>query len=213
MGRTLPVHGEEWILEETTSIDSSSTITRKDRHVVHNETHSIDRYHGPCSLFTLCKEFHDDPAFSPADPNATTENDSIIRVLLQEMCSEASQEDHLDIASEHVGICLPPRQFLNMVVGQFFRNADYTTDIFVQSSFQMHLERVYSRPLTPSDEAWAVCFNVIVLLALGKDKAATGNDPFLQPFVQTLRMAVNNPRVFMAPRLVNVQALALLVGS
>ncbi|CAM1511662.1 Fc.00g091750.m01.CDS01 [Cosmosporella sp. VM-42] len=201
--------GDEWALEDFADGDGS-TGTRKDRHIVRNEAHSIDRYHGPCSLFTLCREFHDDAIFNTPSSDSTMDNDVTIRMLLQEMCADASKEEHLDIPSEHAGICLPPRQFLTIVVGQFFKNADYATDIFVQSNFQMQLDRVYAHPLSPADEAWAVCFNVIVLLAIGKDQNNQSSSPFIQPFLQTLRMAVNNPRVFLAPRLVNVQALALL---
>ncbi|KAF7559509.1 hypothetical protein G7046_g4641 [Stylonectria norvegica] len=208
-GRAVPIPGEDWALEEFMESDGV-TGKRKDRHIVRNETHSIDRYHGPCSLFTLCKEFHDDAIFQTSNPDSPTENNVSIRILLQQMCADASKEEHMDISSEHAPICLPPRQFLTIIVGQFFKSADYATDIFVQSNFQMQLDRVYAHPLNPADEAWAVCFNVIVLLALGKDQNTQSTSPFIQPFLQTLRMAVNNPRVFLAPRLVNVQALALL---
>ncbi|KAK7417364.1 hypothetical protein QQX98_004641 [Neonectria punicea] len=208
-GRSLPVQGEEWVLEDFTHGDVS-TGARKDRHIVRNEASSIDRYHGPCSLYTLCKEFHDDPVFQTPDPGTPAENNVAVQMLLEQMCADASKEEHMDIPSEHSGICLPPRQFLNIVIGQFFKNADYATDLFVRTNFQVQLDRIYGHPLSPADEAWAVCFNVIVLLAIGKDQTTQSNSPFIQPFLQTLKMTVNNPRVFLAPRLVNVQALALL---
>lgn len=135
-------------------------------------------------------------------------------MLLEQMCTDASSEDLMDLLpSEHAGVCLPPRQFLNIVIGPFFKDADYATDLFLRSNFQAQVDRVYShQALSPTDEAWAVCFNVIVLLAIGRDEsAAQSNSPFFQPFFQTLKMTVNNPRVFLTPRLVNVQALALLV--
>ncbi|KPM40052.1 hypothetical protein AK830_g6525 [Neonectria ditissima] len=212
-GRSLPVQGEDWVREDFThGGDASSTAARKDRHIVRNEAYAIDRYHGPCSLYTLCKEFHDDPVFQAAGaaPGTPADTDVAVQVLLEQMCADASKEEHMDIPSEHSGICLPPRQFLNIVIGQFFKNADYATDLFVRSNFQVQLDRVYGHALSPADEAWAVCFNVIVLLAIGKDQTTQSNSPFIQPFLQTLKMTVNNPRVFLAPRLVNVQALALL---
>ncbi|KAI5463840.1 hypothetical protein BGZ63DRAFT_413341 [Mariannaea sp. PMI_226] len=202
--------GEDLILQEFTDCPASLlTGPRKDRHIVRNEANSIDRYHGPCSLYALCTEFHRDllrarDDLSPGNDRTGTQ------VLLEQMCADASNEDHMDIPSEHAGVCLPPRQFLNIVVGPFFNNADYATDLFLRHNFQTQVDRVYSQTLTPMDEAWAVCFNVIVLLAIGKDDSAQSNNPFFQPFLQTLRMTVNNPRVFLTPRLVNVQALALL---
>ncbi|KAH8736557.1 hypothetical protein BGZ61DRAFT_411371 [Ilyonectria robusta] len=208
-GRSLPTQGDECVLEDFADGDVS-TGTRKDRHIVRNEAYAIDRYYGPCSLYALCKEFHDDAVFQTSGAGTPTNNDFAIRILLEQMCVDASKEEHMDIPSEHSGICLPPRQFLNIVIGQFFKNTNYATDLFVRSNFQAQLDRVYGHPLSPVDEAWAVCFNVIVLLAIGKDQTTQNNSPFIQPFLQTLKMTVNNPRVFLAPRLVNVQALALL---
>ncbi|KAH7134403.1 hypothetical protein EDB81DRAFT_903343 [Dactylonectria macrodidyma] len=214
-GRPLPLPGDDG-LRDGFAEENASTDARKDRHIVRNESYSIDRYHGPCSLFALCKEFHDDAVVqaqgldTPSSSNTNDTNNMTIRLLVEQMCADASREEHMDIPSEHSGICLPPRQFLNIVIGQFFKNADYATDIFVRSSFQVQLDRVYAYPLDPMDEAWAVCFNVIVLLAIGKDQTTQNNSPFVQPFLQTLKMTVNNPCVFLIPRLVNVQALALL---
>ncbi|KAM0432839.1 hypothetical protein ACHAPT_004541 [Fusarium lateritium] len=213
--KSLPTPGEDWILEDFARSDetvaaAASAVPRKDRNIARDVSQSVDRYHGPSSLYTLCKEFHDDPAFETSDHDSADDGGVAVRVMLQQMLAEASKEQQLDIASEHTGICLPPRQFLNIVVGQFFKSADYATDVFTRSNFQAHLDRIYSQPPRPSDEGWAVCFNVIVLLAIGKDQTSHGNSPFIQPFLQTLGMAVNNPRVFLTPRLVNVQALALL---
>ncbi|KAI8723350.1 Zn(2)-C6 fungal-type domain-containing protein [Fusarium sp. LHS14.1] len=207
--KSLPTPGEDWLPEDTTArSDETAAVPRKDRNIARDVSQSVDRYHGPSSLYTLCKEFHDDPVFGTSDHDS---GDGVaVRVMLQQMLAESSKEQQLDIASDHTGICLPPRQFLNIVVGQFFKGADYATDIFTRSNFQANLDRIYSHPPRPSDEGWAVCFNVIVLLAIGKDQTSHGNSPFIQPFLQTLGMAVNNPRVFLAPRLVNVQALALL---
>ncbi|KAJ3465938.1 hypothetical protein MRS44_006596 [Fusarium solani] len=207
--KSLPTPGEDWLSEDTAArSDETAAAPRKDRNIARDVSQSVDRYHGPSSLYTLCKEFHDDPVFGTSDHDS---GDGVaVRAMLQQMLVEASKEQQLDIASDHTGICLPPRQFLNIVVGQFFKSADYATDIFTRSNFQANLDRIYSHPPRPSDEGWAVCFNVIVLLAIGKDQTSHGNSPFIQPFLQTLGMAVNNPRVFLTPRLVNVQALALL---
>ncbi|KAF7552276.1 hypothetical protein G7Z17_g4425 [Cylindrodendrum hubeiense] len=208
-GRSLPVQGDECVLEDFTA-GYASTGTRKDRYIVRNEAYSTDRYHGPCSLYTLCKEFHDEDVFQAPGGGTPTTHTMNIKTLLEQMCVDASKEEHMDIPSEHSGICLPPRQFLNIVISQFFKNGNYATDIFVRSNFHAQLDRVYGHPLCPEDEAWAVCFNVIVLLAIGKDQTTQNNSPFIQPFLQTLKMTMNNPRVFLTPRLVNVQALALL---
>ncbi|KAJ3517463.1 hypothetical protein NM208_g14698 [Fusarium decemcellulare] len=202
---SLPASGDDRTLQDSARPEGTAT-TRQDRHIVRNTSQSVDRYHGPCSLYTLCRELHDDSIFETADGDEHV----AIRIMLQQMVAEAGQEHEFESPYAHTGICLPPRQFLNIVVGQFFKNADYATDMFLRSTFQAQLDRIYSQSLRPSDEGWAICFNVIVLLTIGKDHSNHGNSPFIQPFRQTLNMAINNSRIFLTPRLVNVQALALL---
>ncbi|KAL5595986.1 hypothetical protein FOVSG1_009675 [Fusarium oxysporum f. sp. vasinfectum] len=207
--RSLSLPAEEWIPENHSGTDSTSA-PHINRHIVRNTSQSLDRYHGPCSLYALCKEFSDDPSFCVSENNGSGQNAVSEHMMLQEMLNEASSEPHLDMLSHPVGICLPPRQFLNLVIGPFFKNVDYATDVFVRSNFQPHVGRIYSQPIGPADEGWAVCFNVIVLLGIKKEPTIQGNSHFVQTLLQTLKMAVNNPRVFLTPRLVNVQALALL---
>lgn len=211
VGKPIPERKVEWTFDDFSRRKEPFT-TFSTGHVVRNKALSVDRYYGPCSLFTLCKEFHDDPGFVAETPGSMVDQDGSIGALLQQMCADARREDHLEMSSGTAVTCLPPRQLLTIVAGQFFKNADYATDIFVHSHFQMELDRIYASSLDPADEAWAACFNAIVLLAIGKDHSGHGAGPFAQPFFQTLGMATNNPRVFMVPRLVNVQALALLVS-
>ncbi|RGP76273.1 gal4like transcriptional activator [Fusarium sporotrichioides] len=207
--RSSSLAAEEWASENLTAVDSG-TVVHTNCHIVRNASQSIDRYHGPCSLYALCKEFHDDPIFGIPENSTSTHPAVPEHAMLQEMLYEAGNEPHLDIPSQPIGICLPPRQFLNLVIGPFFKNTDYATDVFVRSTFQPQIDRIYSQPIGPSDEGWAVCFNVIVLLGIKREPTTQGNSHFIQSLLQTMRMAINNPRVFLTPRLVNVQALALL---
>ncbi|KAF4335934.1 GAL4-like transcriptional activator [Fusarium beomiforme] len=207
--RSLSLPAEEWVPENHAGTDSAA-VSHTNRHIVRNTSQSLDRYHGPCSLYALCKEFQDDPLFYISENNISGQSAVPEQVLLQEMINEASNEPHLDMLSHPAGICLPPRQFLNLVIGPFFKNIDYATDVFVRSNFQPHVDRIYSQPIGPSDEGWAVCFNAIVLLGIKKEPTIQGNSHFVQTLLQTLKVAINNPRVFLTPRLVNVQALALL---
>nr|CEG02910.1 unnamed protein product [Fusarium pseudograminearum CS3487] len=206
--RSSSLAAEEWASDNLAGTDSGP-VAHTNCHIVRDASQSLDRYHGPCSLYALCKEFHDDPIFGVPDNNTLTHTAE--HAMLQEMLYEASNEPHLDIPSQPTGICLPPRQFLNLVIGPFFKNTDYATDVFVRSAFQPQIDRIYSQPMVPSDEGWAICFNVIVLLGIKREPTTQGNSHFIQSLLQTMRMAINNPRVFLTPRLVNVQALALLV--
>lgn len=196
----------------------------------HND--SIDRYHGPCTLLALCNSFSDtilSEQWTPGPPPGKDESqksnkqedlakNEAVKDVLVRMCLEASIEESFDLQPNHTPIRLPPKQFLYMIQNQCFQQADYATDIFVQSSFWSNVERIYSRPFTSADKAWAICFNTLILLVLGSEVQTQNNDPlfesqFVLPFLSTVRTALNNPRVLMAPKLINVQALTLLVST
>jgi hypothetical protein len=211
--------------------DDTTSVPPTDRHIVRNQGDLIDRYHGPCSLFALCTSFCDTtlseqrlqsltPTKDEPLPNeqGRSAGNEAVKDVVTRMCLDAGIEEPFDLPSNHIPIRLPPKQFLLMVQPQCLQQADYATDIFVQSSFWSTVERIYSRPFTPADEAWAICFNTIILLFLGSEISAQGNDPlvgsqFARPFLMTVRTALSNPRVLMTPKLINVQALALLVST
>lgn len=208
-----PVQEEELASEEFSKTGESKDLFKhKNRYIVRQEGSSIDQYHGPGSLYALCREFCDDSIFKDSRGESGIENDSLVPILLKKLCTDASRVHDMNLFSQLPTITLPPRQFLFAMAGKFFKNADYTTDIFVQSNFLMQMDRVYAQALRPVDEAWAACFNMVALLAIGKDQDAPSNTPRVQSFNKTLQIAINNPRLFLVPRLVNVQALALLVS-
>ncbi|GAB1317677.1 hypothetical protein MFIFM68171_07887 [Madurella fahalii] len=104
----------------------------------------------------------------------------------------------------------PPRQFLTVVLDNFFGRDDYTTDILVRSAFYDAIERTYTEPSNLASDALAVCFNLVILLVIGPEQEISRQDPFIQPLVRAAQFAARNPAIFLSPRLVNVQALALL---
>lgn len=150
---------------------------------------------------------HNRPAINDAAKN-----------LLEHICLEAGVEESNDLQADPTPIRLPPKQFLLVAQARFFQQIDYATDLFVHPCFWSNVERVYSRPLTPADEAWAICFNSIVLIVLGPESLNQHSDPqiaaqFFRPYLLTILSAVSNSRVLMVAKIVNVQALALLVST
>jgi hypothetical protein len=190
-----------------------------------------DHYYGPCTLFALCKEFCDAvlsrketqvryPEYFSGDVQQCEGLNEQLQSLLTRLYGDASPEEAFDLHSAHSTIGPPQKQLLLIAQSQFFQQADYTTDIFVQSNFLSHVDSIYSRPVVAqADEAWAICFNVIILLFLGPENPNRGkNDLLLGPravrqILDTVRMALSNPQIVMVPKLVNVQALTLLVSS
>ena len=201
----------------------------KNRYIVRSQVDHIDRYHGPSTLFALCKEFSDtslpqrnsdNPSLASDEPQAKEQNksakDEVVKDLLTYMCAEAGNEEFFEFQSDFIPVRLPPKQFLLMVQSQFFQQPNYATDIFVQSCFWSNVERIYSRPYTPGDEAWIFIYNIIILLVIGSaisnNSIPLAEPQFTQPFILAVHTALSNPRVLMAPKLINVQALALLVS-
>ena len=235
-GRSTGAAAEDVSSDESSANDplgeESSCLPPTDRHIVRSSSNLTDHYHGPCTLFALCNNFcdtilsvkrirsltsarnglqrskrHDRPALS-----------NVVKNLLDRICFEAGTEELVDLQANSMPIRLPPRQLLLMAQTQFFQQVDCATDIFVQSRFRSNVERVYSRPFTPADEAWAICFNTIILLVLGPESSNQDGDSLIgsqivRPFLLTVRSALSNPRALMAAKLVNVQALALLVST
>ena len=129
------------------------------------------------------------------------------------LCAETQDILHIDTGDSQ--ILLPPKQFLLMLHPRFSQQHDWNTDLFVQPRFWSNVERVYTHYSPPLDEPWAVVFNTIILLSLSTEapmhshENLTGSQ-FAQPFFSTIRAAFKRFHLLLAPRLINVQALALL---
>jgi hypothetical protein len=125
------------------------------------------------------------------------------------------QEKLYDASVVDSQILLPPKQFLPMFHTRFFHQNDWSTDLFVQSKFWENVDRVYSNYVPNLDEPWAIVFNTIILLSLSAEGSFHGHGTlttshFAAPFFSAIRVALNRIHLLMSPRLINVQALALL---
>lgn len=179
-------------------------------HFVRDDQTLVERYHGPCTLVALCRNFGADLTSYMGG------SDEVVGSLVNRMLLDISTNDHMDfeLGSGHDDtVCPPPRQFLSVMLETFLKQADYSTDIFCHQTIYEAVERVYREPSSPASEPWALCFNLIILLALGIEHPVRGDDPFVRPMLQAAHVAARKPSFFMSPRLVNVQALALLVSG
>lgn len=199
-----------------------------------------DRYSEPCTLPTLCNELRDlnlerqMSSSSPTSASGTAAPRTSFSSLGEEvtrketanglsatLCSVVSTEEPLDLVHDtNVNPCilLPPKQFLIMACTPFFQQEDPAIDLFCQPTFWANVERIYSKPFTSADDAWALCFNNIILLVLGAGQPGFGSgsvmgSQFAMPFISTMRCALACPEFFTAPKLINVEALALLVSD
>lgn len=179
-----------------------------DGHLVRDDGTSLEKYHGPWTLLALCRDFG-------LDLTSHFGHDSVPGKLVGQMWLDAGNDIRRGLSkadsSGRDAISLPSRQFLSVVLDSFFSQEDPSTDIFVRSTFQKAMERAYSEPSDPASEAWAVCFNLIILLVIGAEQGIGKQpDPFIQPLLQAAHAATQKPTIFLSLRLVNVQALSLL---
>ena len=192
------------------SPSSLLTISSPDTHIFRNEVDMIDRYYGPSSLFVLCNGFR----LRILATKEATEFSSSLGDILESICKAAGATESFPPYSDQSLSHLPPKQQALAAIHNFFQRIDSTTDLFVQSNLLSNLERIYSQPMKPSDETWAICLKTILLLVLGNEIAAQENNPLFGDFARSFlpsRAALVNSRLLTVPRLINVQTLILLV--
>jgi Fungal Zn(2)-Cys(6) binuclear cluster domain. len=191
------------------SLRSLPDMDMPDLQISRNHSDMVDRYHGRSSLFVLCSRFRIQ-ALATSSINVS----GTLRDILQNICDIAGSTEPFPPFSDNPLIKLLPQKQAVTAVGHFIQHVDCTTDIFVPQSLMGNLERVYSQPQQPGDEAWAVCFNVITLLVLGMEISTQAPTALVGDFARSLlpsRAALVSSRLLTTPRLINVQTLILLV--
>lgn len=180
-----------------------------DLQVFRNHSDMVDRYHGRSSLFVLCNRFK-----IQALASSTIDDSNTLHNMLQNICDIAGSTEPFPPFSDYTPIQLLSQKQAATAVDHFIRHVNCTTDIFVPQNLVGNLERVYSQPHQPGDDAWAVCFNVITLLVLGMEISTQAPTALVGDFARSLlpsRAALVSSRLLTRPRLINVQTLILLV--
>ncbi|TGO49657.1 hypothetical protein BCON_0204g00080 [Botryotinia convoluta] len=179
-----------------------------DFHVFYNQTDRIDYYHGPLSLFVLCKQFRS-CAVSANDAECNTP----LQDMLQNLCERAGVVEPFPPFGSQPVINLLPKQQLTTIIGHFFQHVDCAADIFVKSNLLAQVERIYSHNPEPGDDVWAICFQAITVLVWGMEISAQSGNGLFGDFARSFlpsRAALVNSRLLTTPRLINVQTLILL---
>lgn len=191
------------------SLRSLHDMDMPDSQVSRNHSDMVDRYHGRSSLFVLCSRFR-----LQALATSSIHDSGALRDMLHNICDIAGSTEPFPSFSDHPPIKLLPQKQAVTAVGHFIQHVDCTTDIFVPQNLMGNLNRVYSQPQQPGDDAWAVCFNVITLLVLGMEISTQAPTALVGDFARSLlpsRAALVSSRLLTTPRLINVQTLILLV--
>ena len=182
-------------------------------HIVRDGETQIETYYGPWTLVAHCRDFGVD-----LSPLVASSEEGFVGGLVNRMILDTTRADDDDLDFDkragqlESSICLPSRQLLSVMLDKFFKQADYSTDIFCHSTVYEAMERVYEGHSSPTSEAWTLCFNLIILLTLGAERPVHGVDSSVRPMLQEAHDIVGKASFFMSPRLINIQALALYVS-
>lgn len=199
-------------LSEITLINNASTDSSlvAAGQVLRDSSMLVERFHGPWTLAADCRDL------STQLTSHAGFNESIGGLLNRTMKDAVDIDDEQvlqlfdDKPMEQHAPCLPPKQFLTVMLDTFFRLADYQTDIFLSQHVDQAVDVVYRDPSNPSHLIWILCLNLMTLLALGVDQPLNRDDHFVKPILQTVHTIAAKPSLFMSQRLITVQALALL---
>ncbi|PVH95100.1 hypothetical protein DM02DRAFT_538079 [Periconia macrospinosa] len=196
--------------DETGDVESQSDVDdASDLHVFRNKIDMVDRYHGPSSLFVLCKQF----CTHFLSESKATKSGTHMQDWLHNLCEAVGVSEPFPFHIDRPLVRLVPKQQAVTAVGHFLQHLDIRTDIFSESSLLANLERIYSQPPKPGDDAWAACFKAIALLVIGMELSAQAKGALFVDFARSFlpsRAALVNSSLLSTPRLINVQTLILL---
>jgi hypothetical protein len=180
-----------------------------DLHIFHNSVDLVDHYHGPSSLFVLCKQFQ----FRVLSARHT-EPDTPLWVLLQNLCDKAGVLEPFPPFDGKPIINLISKQQASTVIARFFQRVNCTTDVFVKRNLLAHIDRMYSGTIEPGNDVWAICLQVITVLVWGTEISTQYGIGLFGDFARSFlpsRAALVSSSLLTTPKLINVQTLILLV--
>lgn len=180
-----------------------------DGYLFHDSMDTTHHYHGPSSLYILCKRFESLTLYS-----RRLENGSPVHAMLQGICEKAGALEPFPAFGGSPVIKLLSRQQVNTVIDPFFERVNYATDIFVKSNLLAHIERIYSGATESGDDIWAICLQVITVLVWGTEISSEYGNALFGDFARSFlpsRTAMVHSNLLTTPKLINVQTLILLV--
>ncbi|KAK0343840.1 hypothetical protein LTR59_015947 [Friedmanniomyces endolithicus] len=203
-------------LGSPSTTSSSGCSSRDSPACLHTTVDETEEYHGPISLSWLCRLFRDSAASLKARPDTTSDDerhDELENIL--DRMRDCARVDHVLPEQRDGGVSRPPKQQLMKAQARYFQQVDCVTDVFVHQNFLAQLERIYAvQGQQPFDETWIVCFQAIILLAIGSELLGASSCSVISGLASSVlvpsSVALVTTHLLMAPRLVNVQALILL---
>ncbi|KAI1179921.1 hypothetical protein F4777DRAFT_532563 [Nemania sp. FL0916] len=168
---------------------------------------------------------------SHRDGNRSMSKGDGLAPALQEPAVQATLRQRLDefpfharcpesiAVGDNLAVATPPRLIVNLLGEGYLRNINVRTPIFEDDELRRAIDVHYADDQAQQSYAWALILNNIVLLQLGLEiqtarashsQSHGMNDEIIPSFLKNCHRAIGNLDAFMAPSLVNVQALMTL---
>ncbi|KAI0151737.1 hypothetical protein GGR57DRAFT_171545 [Xylariaceae sp. FL1272] len=144
------------------------------------------------------------------------------RTTLQQKIDEfpfSSRYREVTTEKDSSPVTTPPRLMVNLFVDGYLQNINMRTPIFEDDELHRAINAHYSDRQLQDSRAWALIMNNIVLLELSLEMQAARashstsrvtNDDILPSFLRNCDRAIGSLDAFMAPNMVNLQALLTL---
>ena len=149
-------------------------------------------------------------------------------LAIMENLSKSLQSDgSWALSGESLPPKMPPKGLLDASLESYFRQVNPMLPIFDEESFYDNIHKNYEAGSDPTNWAWIMCFNNVILQTLDarttfnmtkkpQNKASSPlmadmEAKILSPFLINLRRAIGRLDCFQQPSLVSVQALMSMV--
>ncbi|KAG7071366.1 Fungal specific transcription factor domain-containing protein, partial [Colletotrichum scovillei] len=160
---------------------------------------------GESHSFSFVREATGNLRSTPGIPGPSSQQETDAQSELQFLSSSLTTATVEPGHNLHIsGFHVPSRAIGYKLIG---KHAPKGEPFFVTPSEEL-LKQIVFNPDKVSQKAWLVYFNYIMLAQVSPEKQDHGEEA--ARFRQNMRIALNDSRIFLEPRQVNVQALALL---
>ena len=214
-------------VEELSAMVESPHFQLDSENILVVDDTGMEKCYGPLSTYALfqslrssVEQLENMAVSSEPATNAMVASIADINQKCREKHEPASRRK-ADLENDQQPLELPPRALLEDSLEYYFEHAYLKLIIFEKETLGRAIEQQYNSEAQILDDAWATCFISIIVLAVnskskvvGSSRALTfgcSDENLLLYLTNNVKRALSRLEALARPRLVNLQALFLLV--
>ncbi|KAK1676145.1 hypothetical protein BDP55DRAFT_693403 [Colletotrichum godetiae] len=196
-------------LVENAVVQCSSEKEPRNGAQVLSRAHQSELFVGASHSFSFVREATENVRTTSGNPSRSSQQETDAQSELQFLSTSLTTAAVEPVHNTHAaGFYIPSRATGYKLIGTFLEHAPKGEPFFITPSEELLRQTVFS-PGKFSHNAWLVYFNYTMLAQISTEQRDDGKLEAAR-FRQNVRITVNDSRIFLEPRQVNVQALALL---